>query len=621
MKTARTFGSHGRLLKIDLAHQVIQTEKITANDLRLFMGGRGLGAAIMLRELPAGIDPLGEENLLIFSTGPLVDSSVPGSNRYVLHTKSPQTGLYSFSVSGGHFGDMLKKTGNDVIVIKGKASRPVYIFVEDDGRVEFKDASHLWGKDTADTQDIILSEIGTDARVTCIGPAGENLVPYACLINERRALGRGGAGAVMGSKNLKAVAVRGRTSVSLADAKVMKTAIKDGYQELKQNPMTAKILKTYGSSNMLRGLMNNGVLPGNNWTEAALDKAESITAEQMREHFHVKDMACSAGCPVKCTKMFAVSEGEYQGAQSEGPDYETVYAFGSCCGVYDLAPIIKADEMCDLLGLDTISTGVSIAFAMECLEKGIIDADDTHAGDLAFGNAKAMLRLVEDVAYNRGFGAVVAEGTRNMAARFGSDSHKYAMHAKGMELGGYDPRGMKGMGLVYACGPRGGCHHAGGYTAIAEMMNPQIDRFAEKGKAPLVAGTRNRRASLCDSGLICAFVAIGLSDETVIGMLNGATGLDYQPSDLHTIGDRISQVERAFNCREGLTREDDVLPDRLLSEGVSSGPSQGGKIEDFEAMKDEFYTLCGWDLKTGAPMDERLEALDITWVKEILNTK
>jgi aldehyde:ferredoxin oxidoreductase len=621
MKTARTLGNHGRLLKIDLTRQDIQTEQLSESDLRLFMGGRGLGAAIMLRELPAGIDPLGEENLLIFSTGPLVDSPVPGSNRYVLHTKSPQTGLYSFSVSGGHFGAVLKKTGNDVIVIKGKTLKPIYLLIEDDGRVEFKDASHLWGKDTETTQELIFSEIGQDVKVTCIGPAGENLVPYACLINERRALGRGGAGAVMGSKNLKAVVVRGRASVELADAGMMKTAIKNGYRELKQNPMTAKVLKTYGSANMLRGLMNNGALPGNNWKDVALVEAESITAEQMREKFHVKDLACSAGCPVKCTKMFAVSEGEYRGAQSEGPDYETVYAFGSCCGVYDLAPIIKADEMCDLLGLDTISTGVSIAFAMECLEKGIIDADDTDAGDLAFGNAKAMLRLVEDVAYNRGFGAVVAEGTRTMAARFGQDSHKYAMHAKGMELGGYDPRGMKGMGLVYACGPRGGCHHAGGYTAIAEMMNPQIDRFAEKGKAPLVAGTRNRRASLCDSGLICAFVAIGLSDETVIGMLNGATGFNYQASDLHTIGDRISQVERAFNCREGLTRKDDTLPDRLLSESISRGPSKEGKIEDFEAMKDEFYTLCGWDIKTGAPLDERLEALDIAWVKDILDAK
>ena len=621
MKTAKRFGNHGRLLRIDLSHQDIQTENLSESDLRLFMGGRGLGAAIMLRELPAGIDPLGEENLLIFSTGPLVDTSVPGSNRYVLHTKSPQTGLYSFSISGGTFGDMLKRTGNDVIIIKGKSSKPVYIFVEDDGHVEFKDASHLWGKNTADTQDLILSEIGSDVRVTCIGPAGENLVSYACLINERRALGRGGAGAVMGSKNLKALAVRGRTRVDLADAETLKTAVKDGYQELKQNPMTAKILKTYGSSNMLRGLMNHGALPGNNWADAALDEAEPITAEQMREHFHVKDMACSAGCPVKCTKMFAVTKGEYSGAQSEGPDYETVYSFGSCCGVYDLAPIIKADEQCDLLGLDTISAGVSIAFAMECLEKGIIDAGDTGAGDLAFGNAGAMLRLVEDVAYKRGFGAVVAEGTRSMATRFGRDSHKFAMHAKGMELGGYDPRGMKGMGLVYACGPRGGCHHAGGYTAIPEMMNPQIDRFSEKGKAPLVAGTRNRRASVCDSGLICAFVAIGLSDETVIGMLNGVTGFNYQPGDLHTIGDRISQVERAFNCREGLVREDDVLPDRLLSEAVPRGPSQDGRIEDFEAMKDEFYTHCGWDLKTGAPLDERLEALNVAWVKDILNTK
>lgn len=611
-------GCHGKLLRIDLTKQTHQTETISPNDLRLFLGGRGLGAAMILRELPARVDPLSQDNILIFSTGPLVGYSIPGSDRYVLHTKSPQTGLYSFSVSGGRFGSVLKRTGFDVAVIKGKSLKPVYLLIDDEGLVQFKGADHLWGQDTEKTQEAIRSEISPDVGITCIGPAGENMLPYACLINERRALGRGGAGAVMGSKNLKAVVVRGKKRAPLADSDMLKRALKRGMDELRQNPMTSKVLKIYGSASMVRTLMDNGVLPEKNWSDIALEQAEAITADRMREHFLIKDGACSSGCPVKCSKMFRVKDGDWKGALSEGPDYETVYAFGSCCGVYDLALIIQADSMCDMLGLDTISTGVSIAFAMECLEKGIINADDYGAGDLAFGNAKAIIGLIEDIAFKRNFGAVVGQGTRLMAERFGRGSERFAMHAKGMELGGYDPRGLKGMSLVYGCGPRGGCHHAGGYTVIPEIMNPDIDRFAEKGKAPLVAATRNRRASLCDSGLICAFVAIGLSDETVIGLLNGASGLDYQPDDLLTIGDRISQLERAFNYREGLTRKDDALPERLLEETISRGPSQGHKIENFEGMKDEFYQICGWDLKTGAPLAERLEALDIAWVKDYI---
>ncbi len=612
------FGYHGTLLRIDLTEQICRTEKIDPNEFRLYMGGRGLGASMLLRELPAGIDPLSSENILIFSTGPLVGTPVPGSDRYSLHTKSPQTGLYSFSISGGRFGSIMKKTGFDVIVITGKSSVPTYLLINDEGSVEFRNADHLWGKNTESTQETIQADISPNVGITCIGPAGENMVPYACLLNERRALGRGGAGAVMGSKNLKAVVVQGNKKAPLADSKALKSAIRSGMAELRENPMTSKVLKMYGSASTLRKLKDNGVLPDKNWSDVALDEAESITAERMREHFLVEDIACSSGCPVKCSKMFGVKDGDWEGSLSEGPDYETVYSFGSCCGVYDLAPIIHADSICDMLGLDTISTGVSIAFAMECLEKGIIDAEAYSTGELAFGNPKTMIQLIEDIAFKRNFGAVVGLGTKRMAEKFGQGSEKFAMHAKGMELGGYDARGLKGMSLVYGCGPRGGCHHAGGYTVIPEIMNPKVDRFAESGKAPIVAASRNRRASLCDSSLMCAFVAIGLSDETVVGILNGASGLDYKSEDLITIGNRISQLERAFNFREGLTREDDALPQRLLDEVIPRGPSKGYKVDDFELMKDEFYQICGWDLKTGAPLAESLEALDIAWVKEYI---
>jgi aldehyde:ferredoxin oxidoreductase len=618
MKSQEFHSYHGELLQIDLSRRTFRREPLDPQDLRLFLGGRGLGAALLLRELPAQTDPLSEDNLLIFSTGPLVGTGVAGSNRYVLHTKSPQTGLYLFSVSGGHFGSQMKKTGFDVILIKGKSKAPVYLLIDED-QVHFKDASHLWGMDTEKTQEFIRTELRkADVGITCIGQAGENLVPYACLINERRALGRGGAGAVMGSKNLKALAVRGRKKTPVADQEGLKAAVRQGMEELKSNPMTSQVLKRFGSASTLATLMGVGVLPERNWGGTAMKEAEAITAEQLRDHFWVMDLDCSSGCPVKCSKIFSVKEGPWAGALSEGPDYETIYAFGSCCGVYDLSTVIQADSLCDRWGLDTISAGVSIAFAMECVEKGVIAPEEYGIGDLRFGNAKSVIDLLKDIAFKRNFGAIVGEGTRRMAERFGQGSEQFAMHAKGMELGGYDPRGLKGMSLVYACGPRGGCHHSGGFTVFPEIRDPNLDRFAEKGKAPLVAGSRNRRTSLCDSGPICAFVAIGLSDETAAGLLRGATGVDYQPGDLFTIGDRIGCLERAFNVREGLRRGDDVLPTRLTTETIGRGPSLGHKVDDLEAMKDEFYEFCGWDLQTGAPLNERLEKLEIGWVKKYI---
>ncbi len=614
----RMYGYHERLLRIDLSRQTFKVEPLEQQDLHLFLGGRGLGAALLLRELPPRTDPLGEDNLLVFSTGPLVGTGVAGTNRYVLHTKSPQTGLYLFSVSGGYFGSQMKKTGFDVILIGGKSKEPVFLFIDED-QVHFKDAGLLWGMDTEKTQEFIRTGLRkADVGITCIGQAGENLVPYACLINERRALGRGGAGAVMGSKNLKALVVTGRKKTSVANQKELKAAVRQGMEELKGNPMTSQVLKRFGSASTLATLMGVGVLPERNWSGSAMREAEAITAEQLRDHFWVMDLDCSSGCPVKCSKIFSVKEGPWAGALSEGPDYETIYAFGSCCGVYDLSTVIQADSLCDRWGLDTISAGVSIAFTMECAEEGIIDPEEYGIGGLRFGNSRSVIDLLKDIAFRRSFGAIVGEGTRRMAEQFGGGSEQFAMHAKGMELGGYDPRGLKGMSLVYACGPRGGCHHSGGFTVFPEIRDPSIDRFAENGKAPLVAGSRNRRTSLCDSGLICAFVAIGLSDETAAGLLKGTTGVDYQPADLLTIGDRISCVERTFNIREGLRREDDVLPVRLTTETIDRGPSQGHKVNDLEAMKDEFYEFCGWDLQTGAPLNERLEKLEIGWVKKYI---
>jgi aldehyde:ferredoxin oxidoreductase len=375
--------------------------------------------------------------------------------------------------------------------------------------------------------------------------------------------------------------------------------------------MTSRMIPTFGSVATLAPIKETGTLPANNWQTVSGEEAAALLGERLRADFLVKDLVCASGCPVHCSKLYLVKEGPYAGSVSEGPDFETVYSLGSCCGIYDYGAIIHADALCDRLGLDTISAGVTIAFAMECAQRGILPKEPEEGVRLAFGDSGTVMNLLHRIAYRRGLGHVLAQGTMRMAAQLGKGSEEFAMHAKGMELGGYDPRGIKGMSLVYACGPRGGCHHGGGYTVYPELRG-ELDRFAEEGKAPLVAATRNRRAAICDSASLCAFVSVGIQDGTLAGLLSAVTGFSVEPKDIYAAGDRISCLERAINVREGLRREHDQLPPRLLQTPIPVGPSLGQWVQDLEKMKDEFYQVCGWDVKTGIPTRERLEQLGIS---------
>ena len=602
-------GMNGRVLRVDLTRNQFAVTEMSRTDRESFLGGRGLGALLLYRELPPKTDPLGEENLLIFSTGPLAATSAPCSSRFCLTTKSPLTGFYLSSISGGYFGPALRKAGIDVLVIKGRASRPTYLLVKEDG-VEFRDASGLWGMATDHTQEFIRSELGDSVGITCIGPAGENLVPYACLINERRALGRGGGGAVMGSKNLKAVVVQGVQKPPLGDEGRFRTAVKRAFDEIQKNPITSKTFPKYGSASWMTPLKEFGITPCKNWQISPPPEIEKITFESIRDDFVVKDMHCAPPCPIKCSKLTLVRQGQFAGLLTEGPEYETIYSFGSCCGIYDGSAIIAADDFCDRYGLDTISAGVSIAFAMECYERGLIDARVTEGMELSFGNNHVLLPLLHKIVYQKGFGRMLAQGTKRMAERLGKGSEAFAMHAKGMELGGYDPRGVKGMALVYACGSRGGCHHAGGFTVLAEVLSGKLDRFSDQGKAKLVKETRDRRSAAFDSGMLCAFAGAALSDGTIAEMISGASGHPFSAADIYTLGDRIGCVERAFNVREGLTPALDTLPGRLLNEVLSEGPNKGRKI-DLPTLKKEFYQECGWDEVTGLPKKEKVSALGL----------
>lgn len=613
MSENTNFGTHGKALFIDLTSKTFEYRSLQRKLYEQFIGGRGLGAALLYQLLPAGADPLGPENLLIFTTGPLTATTTPGSSRYCLTTKSPLTNIYLYSIAGGYFGPEMKRTGVDAIVISGRAENPTYLFISADG-VEFRDASSLWGMTTDHAQEFICKDQkGSSVRIACIGPAGENLVSYACVMNERRAAGRGGAGAVLGSKNLKGVAVKGRNKTNLFDEKAFRQSIKKANKEILSLDLLSKTFRKYGSASMVEVMNEAEIMPIRNFQVFRSDKIEQITSGHFRENYVIRDVLCAGPCPVRCSKVTLVPDGHLAGELTDGPEYETIYAFGSCCDIYDAPTIIAADSFCDRYGLDTMSAGVSIAFAMECFEKGMINSETTDDVQLDFGRADLILPLLHKIAYRQGFGDFLAKGTREMARQIGQGSGEFAMHVKGLELGGYDPRGAKGMGAVYAFGPRGGCHHAGGYTAIAEVVSGQFDRFAEEGKAKLAIASRNRRSAAHDSGGICAFVGIGISDETTADLLNQASGIPYRAEDIYQVGERIACVERAFSAREGLVPSMDTLPPRLLNEAAPDGPNQG-QIVDIEVLTKEFYEASKWDSKTGLPQNERVNELEIDWL-------
>ena len=599
------------LLRVNLTTGKVNREEIPDEDIQMFLGGRVLGDILLYRELAPGIDPLSPENKLFFGAGPLTGTQAPASSRYVVHCKSPLTGLYLSALAGGYFGPELRKAGHDVIAIEGKAEKPVYLVISDD-KVEIKDATALWGMTTGDTQDCIKDELGDSKfRIACIGPAGENLVLYAAIISERRAAGRGGAGAVMGSKNLKAVAIRGTGGVEVADAKAFRSAVKRAMQDIENSPVVSKMFPLYGSLLAMPALNEGGIIPWRNWQDASQPGGVNLFAQTWREKYVKKDVRCAPPCNVKCSKLSVSREGPHAGVLTEGPDYEAEYSFGACCDVTDQTAVIEADALCDQYGLDTISTGVSIAFAMECYEKGIITKKDTAGDEVKFGRADLLAKLIHETAYRRGFGDLLAQGTRRMAERFGKGSEAFAMHAKGLELGGYDPRGAKSVALVFACGSRGGCHKSGGSgNALSLKELPTGDaRFLTEGKAAMTKASRERRV-LADSAILCIFPEGALSAETTAELLNATTGFSWTPDDLYRIGERGSNIERAFNVREGLRRSWDTLPRRLLTESVKSGPTKG-QIVELDILLDDFYKLCGWDLKTGIPLPEKLKEVGL----------
>jgi len=601
------YGYAGTILNVDLTTRAVRKEALDQEMARQYIGGAGLAARLLYERSDPRGDPYAPSAPLIFATGPVVGTLIPLSGRHAVCAKSPQTGTIGWSLSGGWWGAQLKFAGVDVLVVTGCAEQPVYLWIDDD-KVELRDAHGLWGLDAADTEDRIREELEDPMiEVSCIGQSGENLVRYAGIVNNKHNLaGRGGMGAVMGSKRLKAVAVRGTKDVSVPDPKEFFKQRNAMANRLKKSDFY-KFFPDTGTSITMEVANYFGIFPTRNFQEGVLEDIEKIDSITIRKELVTKSKTCFA-CIVNCNKVVSLNEPGGALITDRG-EYETYFALGSACGVNDLNAIVKAGHRCDLLGLDTISTGTSISFAIECFERGLLTREQCDGRELKWGDGQLVLDLVEDIAHRRGLGDLLAEGSKRAAKKIGGGAHELAMEVKGMELAGYDPRGMKGMGLTYAVGTRGADHNYA-YTISKEMWARSVDRFTTEGKAELVCKISDLSA-VVKSLIVCTFPSDNNEWElpALAQMLQIVTGWEYSEEELARVGERIVNLEKLYNLRAGLTRADDRLPKRFINEMLPEGPSAGQTV-DLEVMLTEYYRLRGWSLQ-GVPTRAKLAELGL----------
>jgi len=600
-------GWTGKILRVDLTNRTYRTEDLDFNTARMFLGGQGVATKILMDEMDPKAEPLSPENKLIFSIGPLTGTAAPLGSRYMVTTKSPLTGLLGFGNSGGFFGPAMRNAGYDHIVFEGKSETPVYMLITDE-EVEFRDASHIWGKDTHKTEDIIRKETeasGKRVRIAGIGPAGEKLVRMAAIMNDKhRAAARCGIGAVMGSKNLKALAVRGSKKVQLADDAALKSLAKEVVQKIKESPAIEGFTQ-FGTSGFVMLLNEMGILPTRNFQRTAFEDAMDISGERLAEKYLDKRKACF-GCVIACGRGTHVNDPGYEGA-GEGPEYESIALLGSNLGNGNLASVTKANYLCNRLGLDTISVGGTIACAMEMFEKGYLTTKDTHGIALRFGDEKLVVELVEKIGKREGFGEILAEGGYRLAEKYGHPECFMGVHK--MEMPGYEPRGAKGMGLTYMTSTIGPSH-CRGYTIPFEILHTagELDPIEEKGKGMLVKAVQDMTAAWDATGL-CLFTTLGIGMDEVMPMLMAATGTGYAMMQFLKIGERIFNLQRLFNLKAGLRVEDERLPERFYKEPLPEGPNAGAVLDLKETMK-EYCDLRGWD-KNRKPYYGKLKGLGL----------
>ena len=595
------FGFQGKILRVDLSTGNWKTEELDEAIAKKFVGGRGLGTWIMTNEVDPGVDALSPENKLIMITGPLTATPTPTGGRYMVVTKSPLTGTIASSNSGGYWGAELKMAGYDLIIFEGKSEKPVYLVIEDD-KIELRDAAHLWGKLVSETTYVIEKETVAKTKVLTIGPAGESLSKIAAVMNDvSRAAGRSGVGAVMGSKNLKAIAVRGTGKVQIADEAKLKEVVKICTAKIKENGVTGQGLPAYGTAVLVNIINENGVFPTNNFQTAQFPQAESISGEALAEKYLTKKDPCYR-CPIACGRYCKVDD-----IEGGGPEYETIWAFGGDCGVSDLPSVIKANYWCNEYGLDTISAGATIAAAMELYQRGMIKEEELDGVSLEFGNNEAVIEWTKRMGQRKGLGDKMAEGSYRMADSYGMA--ELSMSVKKQELPAYDPRAIQGQGLQYATSNRGGCH-VRGYLISPEIigMPEKLDRFSIEGKAQWAKIFQDLTA-LIDSTGLCLFTSFAMGAQEYADMLNATLGTEWTADDALAAGERIWNIERLFNLGAGIDPSQDTLPKRLLEDPIPEGPSVGN-ITQLSKMLPQYYELRGWG-NDGIPQKERLNTLGL----------
>lgn len=592
----------GTILRVDLAAKTIVKEPLNMKDAHDYVGARGLGTKYFCDEVDPQVDPLSPDNKLIFMTGPLTGTVAGCAGRFEVVAKAPLTGTIGAANSGGHFGPEMKFAGYDGVIIENASETPVYLYINDDA-VEIRDASELWGKTVYETTDVLQAELGK-FKVSCIGPTGENLCLYAAIMNEKhRAAGRGGLGAVMGSKKLKAIAVRGTGSVTVARPEKFMEAVVDARKKLKEHPVTGTGLGALGTEVLVNIINESGALPLNNWRDGAVyDKADDTSGETLAKTYLVKSKACF-GCPIACGRVTNVPNGPFK-SFGEGPEYEAGWSYGADCGVNDLAAIVCANHLCNEYGMDPITLGSTIACAMELSEMGALPESDVGF-KLRFGDAQAVVDLTRAVGKNEGFGKELAKGSYRMAEKYGHP--ELSMSVKKQEMPAYDGRAVQGMALEYATSNRGGCH-VRGYLTSPEILGVPVktDPLVTEGKAALLKLFQDL-TSLVDASGTCLFTTFALGLPEIAAQYREAVGTDESDDEILLKGERIWNLEKRFNIAAGV--EKDTLPPRLLREKLPSGPAKG-KVAELYTMLEEYYSLRGWD-KEGIPTQDKLTQLGI----------
>ena len=593
-------GYFGKLLRVNLTTGEVRVDPVDPKTSMDFIGGRGLGTKLFYDEVGPLVEPLSIDNKLFFMTGPLTGAAVPTGGRYMVITKAPLTGTIGSSNSGGKWGAELKHAGYDGLVVEGKADHPVYINIEDD-KVEIRDASHLWGKLLSDTTAVLSGEIPPRAKVLSIGPAGEKLSYMASIMNDiHRAAGRSGVGAVMGSKNLKAITVKGSQQAPIADEAKLKEANDEALTLIRENGVTSVGLPNYGSAVLVNIINENGILPTNNFQESSFKDADMISGEHMTEKYLLRKDPCYR-CPIGCGRY--VKLGDWEGG---GPEYETIWSFGSDCGINDFEKIILANKMANEYGLDTISAGATIAAAMELYQLGLIKDEELDGASLKWGDSDAIIEWTKRMGERSGLGDKMSDGSYRLCESYGVP--ELSMSSKKQEMPAYDPRGVQGQGLSYATSNRGGCH-VRGYMISPEILGSpeKLDRFTTNGKATWTKIFQDLTATIDSLGL-CLFTSFALGAPQYARMLSAATGEEVTVEGLLQKGERIWNLERMFNLEAGITPDQDTLPKRLLEDPVTDGPSKG-EVTKLDIMLPEYYMFRGWD--KGIPTQEKLTELGL----------